>query len=396
MYFKIILNYILGYVNILVLVEGYFVEKFINICNKQKIFLWNLKRSKTTIIYANVSIKDFKKLKPIAQKTKCKIKIKSKKGLPFIFNKYKKRKIFVIGLAMVLITIFTLSKFIWNIEVIGNEKINADEIIQIANENNLKIGKFKNKVDTKKIINKLRLERDDIAWIGIEIKGTNAIIKIVESIPKPNIIDDEEFCNIVATKDAIIKKISAQNGTPVVKEGEIVKKGTVLIAGWLEGKYTGTRYVHATGSVQGKVWYTQKERIYFKQQKKEQTGNVENKYSLNINNFKINFNKGVSKFKNYDTIETNKKVKLFSNFYLPIELIKITNTEVNITDITYTLEEAKNIGIEKAKQELNNKIENLNNILSIQINDSQTSEYIEVEVTYEMLENIGTKEKIVF
>lgn len=394
LYFKIILNYILGYVNILV--EGYFVEKFINICNKQKIFLWNLKRSKTTIIYTNVSIKDFKKLKPIAQKTKCKIKIKSKKGLPFIFNKYKKRKIFVIGLAMVLITIFTLSKFIWNIEVIGNEKINADEIIQIANENNLKIGKFKNKVDTKKIINKLRLERDDIAWIGIEIKGTNAIIKIVESIPKPNIIDDEEFCNIVATKDAIIKKISAQNGTPVVKEGEIVKKGTVLIAGWLEGKYTGTRYVHATGSVQGKVWYTQKERIYFKQQKKEQTGNVENKYSLNINNFKINFNKGVSKFKNYDTIETNKKVKLFSNFYLPIELIKITNTEVNITDITYTLEEAKNIGIEKAKQELNNKIENLNNILSIQINDSQTSEYIEVEVTYEMLENIGTKEKIVF
>ena len=394
MYFKIILNYILGYVNILV--EGYFVEKFINICNKQKIFLWNLKRSKTTIIYANVSIKDFKKLKPIAQKTKCKIKIKSKKGLPFIFNKYKKRKIFVIGLAMVLITIFTLSKFIWNIEVIGNEKINADEIIQIANENNLKIGKFKNKVDTKKIINKLRLERDDIAWIGIEIKGTNAIIKIVESIPKPNIIDDEEFCNIVATKDAIIKKISAQNGTPVVKEGEIVKKGTVLIAGWLEGKYTGTRYVHATGSVQGKVWYTQKERIYFRQQKKEQTGNVENKYSLNINNFKINFNKGVSKFKNYDTIETNKKVKLFSNFYLPIELIKITNTEVNITDITYTLEEAKNIGIEKAKQELNNKIENLDNILSIQINDSQTSQYIEVEVTYEVLENIGTKEKIVF
>ena len=394
MYFKIILNYILGYVNILV--EGYFVEKFINICNKQKIFLWNLKRSKTTIIYTNVSIKDFKKLKPIAQKTKCKIKIKSKKGLPFIFNKYKKRKIFVIGLAMVLIRIFTLSKFIWNIEVIGNEKINDDEIIQIANENNLKIGKFKNKVDTKKIINKLRLERDDIAWIGIEIKGTNAIIKIVESIPKPNIIDDEEFCNIVATKDAIIKKISAQNGTPVVKEGEIVKKGTVLIAGWLEGKYTGTRYVHATGSVQGKVWYTQKERIYFRQQKKEQTGNVENKYSLNINNFKINFNKGVSKFKNYDTIETNKKVKLFSNFYLPIELIKITNTEVNITDITYTLEEAKNIGIEKAKQELNNKIENLDNILSIQINDSQTSQYIEVEVTYEVLENIGTKEKIVF
>ena len=30
------------------------------------------------------------------------------------------------------------------------------------------------------IINKIRLERNDIAWIGIEIKGTNAKIKIVD------------------------------------------------------------------------------------------------------------------------------------------------------------------------------------------------------------------------
>ncbi len=31
-----------------------------------------------------------------------------------------------------------------------------------------------------------------------------------------------------------------------------MKKGTPLIAGWMEGKYTGTRYVHAEGSVEAK------------------------------------------------------------------------------------------------------------------------------------------------
>ena len=101
-------------------------------------------------------------------------------------------------------------------------------------------------------------------------------------------------------------------------------------------------------------------------------------------------------FKNYDTIETNKKLKLFANFYLPIELIKTINTEVNIIDITYSMEEAKNIGIENAKNKLNEQIEDLNNILSTQINTNTTNEYIEVEVTYEVLEDIGTKEKIVF
>ena len=42
MYFKVLLNYILGYVTIEI--EGYFTERFINICNNQKIFLWNMKR----------------------------------------------------------------------------------------------------------------------------------------------------------------------------------------------------------------------------------------------------------------------------------------------------------------------------------------------------------------
>ena len=76
----------------------------------------------------------------------------------------------------------------------------------IANENGLKVGELKNKIDTKKIINKLRLERNDLAWVGIELKGTNALIKIIEATPKPDIINEEEFCNIIATKEAVIRK----------------------------------------------------------------------------------------------------------------------------------------------------------------------------------------------
>ena len=67
------------------------------------------------------------------------------------------------------------------------------------------------------------------------------------------------------------------------------------------------RYVHANGDVQAKVWYSQKEKIELKQVKNEQTGNQENKYSVRINNFQINFYKTLSKFKNYDTIEETKK-----------------------------------------------------------------------------------------
>ncbi len=394
MYLKVLLNYILGYLNIEI--EGYYIEKFINLCNNKKIALWNLKREKTTILNANIGITDFKEIRKILKKTKCRVKIKNKKGLPFIFNKYKKRKIFLLLLAICIATIIALSNFIWNIEITGTNKINKDEIMQILEETNFKVGTLKSKADTKEAINKIRLERDDVAWVGIDIKGTNAVVEIVEADEKPEIINEEEYCNLVASRDGIISKVNAANGTPLVKEGDVVKKGDILVAGWLEGKYTGTRYVHATGSVEARVWYSQKEKVPLKQIEKEYTGETETKYSLNINNFKINLYKRLSNFEKYDTIEEYKKLQLFSDFYLPFGLTKITNKEYNEKEIILQKEDAKNQAVNLAEEKINEQIKDKSKILNKQIKVNNTDEYIEVEVVYEVLETIETKEKIVF
>ena len=347
------------------------------------IYLENLKREKSTIIKASVPVKEFKNVTKIAKESKCKIKIKGKKGLPFILNRYRKRKIFAISLLLVLVSLVVLSGFIWNIEITGNETISSEDILNIAKSEGLETGKLKRKVDPKKIVEKIRLERADISWVGINISGTNVVIKIVEADKAPEVINKNDYCNIIAKKDAMIVSANAQNGTLQVKEGDVVKQGSVLIAGWLEGKYTGVRYVHATGQVMAKVWYSKKEKVYYKQNERKQTENVEKKYSINIKNFAINFYKKLSKFEIYDTINTEKKLKISSNFYLPFELIVKENHEVIEEEKNYTKDEAKQIGIDNEKD-----------IVNEYINTNESEEYIEVEVIYEVLENIGTEEKI--
>lgn len=394
MYIQILKNYLLGYVRIII--EGYFIERLMNLCSNKGILLWNSKRKKATLLEVNISIKDFRQITKLAKQAKCKVSIKQKKGLPFTFNRYRKRKIFFFSLILIIVTIISLSNFIWNIEVVGNEKIDKEEIIQTLKKEGLEIGKIKNKIDTKEIINKMRLDRNDLAWIGIDIRGTNAIVKIVEADKKPDIIKEDEYCNIVATKAGIIEKVNAINGTPLVKKGDVIKEGTPVIGGWLEGKYTGTRYVHANGSVQAKVWYTQNEKIELNQVVSRKTENEETKYSVRINNFTINFYKTLSKFKKYDTIEQNKKIKLFSDFYLPIEIIEKSNYELVEETITYTKEQAKQKAEEEAKKKLDEQIKVKENILNTYINYQETEEYIETQVIYEVLEEIGTKEKIVF
>ena len=392
MLFKILINFLFGYLNIEL--EGYYIERFINTCISKNIFLWGIKRTKSTILFANIGAGDFKQAAKIAKKHGCRIKIKSKSGLPFIVKKYKKRKIFFILLFLVIIGIYTLSKFVWNIEITGNTKVDSNEILSALEEDGLKVGVLKSKVNTDEIINKIRYQREDIAWIGIELDGTNAIVKVVEADSKPEIIDENDFCNIIATKDAVIEKISAQNGTLMVKEGDTVKKGDVLIAGWMEGKYTGKNYVNANGEVKAKVTYSQSEKIGKKEIKREQTGKNENKYAIKFNNFKINLYKTLSKYEIYDTMYTNKKIKLFSNFYLPIEVIKYTNYEVTETEISYGKEEAKLEGQKRAEEKLNELIEG--EISKKDVNITEYETYYDVKVTYEVIEQIGTKEKIGF
>ena len=388
-----LLEYVTGYVDIVI--EGYYIEQFINICNTRQINLWNIKKENSIKVFASIYIKDFKKLKQICKKTKCKIKIQSKKGLPFVVKKYKKRKFFFIFLLLIILTIILLSNFIWNIEIEGDIDIPKEEILELAKSEGLDIGKRKGAVDTKAVINKIRLERDDISWVGIEIDGTNAIIKLVKADEKPEIINDDEYCNIVADKNAMILKVSAQNGTPLVKEGDIVTNGDIVVAGWMEGKYTGKQYVHAQAEVQAKVWYTTTEKVYLKETEKVETGQIEYSYSVKINNFQINLPKSLPKFQKYDTIEEDKKLKLFSNFYLPFELVKYTYKEYEEKPLIHSFEEAKQIGIDRAKESLQEKIDG-KEILDKQVKVRTETDYIEVEVIYEVKENIGIKEKIVF
>lgn len=128
----------------------------------------------------------------------------------------------------------------------------------------------------------------------------------------------------------------------------------------------------------------------------EETGNVKNTYGININNLKINFPKKLPNFKKYDTINENKKIKIFSNFYFPIEICKTTYKEIEEKTVNYTNEEAKQILQNKLEEELTKEISNVENIVNKQVNYKEEDQKIIVEVVYEVLENIGTNEKIVF
>lgn len=395
MIIKLIYMFFVGYIT--VNIEGFFIERFLNICRNKNIIIQDLHRENNTYIKVKILKSDFKEIRHIAKDTKCKVKIEKKSGVPFFINKYRKRKIFAVAILVIAIFIFIITKFIWNIEVYGNEKIPKEEIINLVKEYGIAVGKLKININTEKISNSIRLNREDLSWIGIKIQGTNAIITIEETIDAPEIIDKNEICNIVAKKDAVISKIIVQSGTARVSVGDEVKKGDLLVEGIMEGELLGPRQVHAEADIYGKNVYEKEKKEEFVQNVKTETGKKQEKNEICINKFKINFNKGVSKFKNYDTITSNKKIKLFSNFYLPIEINKTTYKEIINEPRTYTQQELK----DKIKKELEDEMELEYEISKYDNKNVKVTDYTNVEnnsltfkLIYEVQEEIGEKQNI--
>lgn len=62
------------------------------------------------------------------------------------------------------------SKFVWNIDIKGLERIPKEEIMTELSESGLEVGKVKSNLETREIINKIRLKRDDIAWMNIDLR----------------------------------------------------------------------------------------------------------------------------------------------------------------------------------------------------------------------------------
>ncbi len=397
MIFRWLYLFLLGYTQIQV--EGFFVERFINICMSKRIILQNLHREKSTILKANILKSDFKKIRAIARRTKCRVHIEKKIGVPFILNKYRKRKVFAVAVGVIAIFMFAITRFVWNIEIRGIENIPEEEILASIQEQGIDIGMLKGKLNVEQITNAIRLKRDDLSWIGIKIKGTNVIVEVVEATEKPEVIDESKITNIFSNKHAIISKVIVQNGTARVKVGDEVNPGDLLVEGVMEGKYTGTRYVHAEANILAQISYEKEKKESFIQEIEEKTGNEEKKFEIYINNFKINFNKGVSKFENYDTIRTNKKMKLFSNYYIPIEFVKIENIEIKKSYKQFSEEELKEkiekILTEELEEEYEISKYNPENIEK-EIITEREDDGLKVKVIYTVQEEIGTSEEVVF
>lgn len=344
-----------------------------------------------------MGIKDFKRIRPIAKKSRCKVRLLNKVGLPFIINRYRKRKLFFAGVFIFLALVIFLSSFIWSIEITGNNKIETKTLESELAQLGIRIGTFKFRINTDDAVNRIMLDSDDISWISIVVKGTKVCVEIRERMPVPEIIPDDIPCDVVAKRDGVIKSVIAKGGKEAVVEGETVTEGQVLISGKITFEYKKDEVllVHAMGTVTARTWYQEEVPVRLKEIEKLQTGRVIKDHSLVLFSSKVDLLHKKNRFKNYSAEEVRKKLSIGPNLVFPIEWVTQYYYEEEVIETDIDEEVAKNIAAEEAYNKVVECIPDEAEIIKKSVDFIENEKTgLTARVTLECLEDIGVTRKI--
>lgn len=375
-------------------VEGFFIERWINLCLQENVEIWDIERVNEGIIYVKFYAENYEKAKKVAEITKCKLEVLEKNGVPFVIERYKHRKIFATLVAVVATAITIVNLFVWKVEIIGDFSIPIEEVKAFLLKENIRVGALKKDIDVEGSKLNILLERDDIAWIGISLKGNQVTVEVVEKDLAEKDPYQGTVGNILSDKAGIVEKIYVAEGTAMVKKGELVEPGTLLIGGLVTSELAGTRYVHAEGEITLRTTYVEKTKIPFEKDLVTKTGNVEKSYQIKIKNYLINLPNKVTNFEKYDTITREKVFSLFGKYETPIALVEKSLEEIQVERVYYTEKQAEDLAIisnyEKLKQEIPKEAERVNYYNKVW----KDEEYLEVETVVQCFEKTGTYEKI--
>ena len=384
------IRWVCGYVSFKL--TGEFPEKFVNNVAKERINLWDLKKINGSL-YAKVLASDYKLLRSRSRKANSKIKIKKKYGWPFFAFKYKKRIGIIIGTIIFVGILKFLSLYIWNINVYGNELITTSEITAVMKDLGVKPGALKTHINSALLKQEVMSKITDISWMSINLNGSCVNVSIKEKIKSPEIAKKGEPCNIVASSEGQIERLESYSGNPIVKEGDAVTKGQILISGVLQEEEGKTSFVGAEGKVFAKTKRKITEKIKMNQLYAVDSGKIVKKLSINTLGKEIPLTPWRSVDDQYRIEEISNKLNFFG-FDLPIILNKEVCYHQECEEKILSQDEAEKCMNEIIKEK-EEELKDLK-IISKDVENHEEGEEFISEVTFTCIENIAEKQGISF
>ncbi len=314
----------------------------LNICMEHHIPYTDVALDEFGCIYFTFKYYDFKKFRSIAVAQGVEFEKIASGGLPHFLYGFRHRTGLMAGMILGIALVVYFSGIIWDVRIAGNSTVTTGRIEEILEEHGVSAGKRIRGLDVDEIQNKILIESDEISFIAINLSGNIASVEIRENKKTEEKPSGVGFVNIVAKKSGIIEDVRVYEGNVMVKSGETVNKGDILIGGVYDSQTEGFRYTRASGAVMAKTVEEYYIEIPLKYEKKQYTGVVNYEKYLNFFGKTFNISKKCGKdVYLYDTIYNVDSYALMDKTVMPISISTVSFHEYEMVRFERTVAEAE-------------------------------------------------------
>lgn len=375
--FKGVFYFFKGYV--IIKVTGKFPERVLNVASKKNVLCWDIRPTKNSMVM-KISARDLKAMEEISEGCNCKIHHMAKIGLPFTAKRHKKRHALLWGVGGFMCILLALFSLLWDISITGLETIPDQTIFELLEQSGIKKGRLVYGIDTRQACKEIIAKNDKIAWIGIEIRGSCALVEVVEKVQKPEIKDTQNAYNIISDKNGVIDSMQVRSGVPVVNVGDAVFEGSLIVSGIADSTAVGARYLPADADIIMRVWHEKQvtEPLYII----ERIPTEQKKSRISLNLFK-------------------KQIPLYFGKEIPYTTYDITHSfwgifkKETITEIKEKkVPVSEQNAIINAKKNFEQELKSFGEIVNITYSYEKQGDALNIHFTAEVKEKAGKKQEI--
>lgn len=231
---------------------GPYPERFLNLCSGGGVGLWNTRRTAEGVTACCAQCHR-SRLEYYAQKSGCRLETVRCTGMKSTARRYRQRTGLWVGAALLAAGLLVMGRFVWRVEIRGTEQLDPAVITAALAEYGVHPGVLAGKIDARTVERRMQIRFAEIAWITVNVEGSRVTAILEEAVPPPAVVEDGIPTNLIAGETGFITRVEVQNGNAVVKPGDSVLAGDLLVSGIMDNKMGESRLAHARGRVYAQV-----------------------------------------------------------------------------------------------------------------------------------------------
>jgi len=256
---------------------------------------------------------DLNRLRYLLRGSGVRMRVVKRYGIVRLRRAARRRSMLVYAGVCGLLAVLYLSQTVLQVRVTGAADAQQEaEMLSALEACGIRAGAYMGGVDKTGAAEEILRQFGGLTYAAVRRKGTTLELYVVQATPAPEVFDANLRADVVASVGGLVTKVVALSGEALVRPGDTVVPGQVLIAGT-------ERMPHARGAVTARVWAVGTGEAARTELTEERTGERTVQTGLCVGD-RLLFMEEESAYASRQTEE--ERVRLLGRLFFPVEVVR--------------------------------------------------------------------------